>query len=509
MTKYVLIFLMCVSLSYGAHSWVIGGAGTGADKHTQNGGGYLTGGTATWNTFQATNGGPTDTITVEAVNITDNGTSDVRITDFAAAGSMTSNMVVGQLQNIDFSNTVNYTSGRYIITAIINTDSWDIDISYIADDLNKDITVFSGGALPNPGDVPDSDDIAVGNVLVAGAKIWIRALADYTTVDESDSILFINQAGTVSAPIIWEGHFAEISSEKGDFGIATFNASGKTNAIETNNAGGIHHVFIGISCENATDDGANLGTLTDDSVTFIRCQFINNGVWGVQGDNNLTAIFCDFDNNSGGGFDGDNELVAINCVFRNNTGNGITSRIGHIIDCLIFDSTNAGITIQVSPSLIYGCTIDGNDGAGTEGILKLSQADMWVGINNILTDCVIGIADFGDMRQAAILYNNLYNSNTDDTSNVSPVPSDSDIWSNIVDPANLFDPAYILHADNKGKGVDASYTKAYWDDFNGGAGDNPLDPLTGLSFMDMGGLQREEAGGSGGGQPVIGGSVVR
>ena len=106
-------------------------------------------------------------------------------------------------------------------------------------------------------------------------------------------------------------------------------------------------------------------------------------------------------------------------------------------------------------------------------------------------------------------FNNLYNNNTPDTTNVFPVPTDSDIWDNIVDPANLFSSGYILHPDNKGKGIDASFTKAYWDDFNGGAGDNPPSPLSGLSFKDMGGLQREEAGGIGGGQPIIGGSVIR
>lgn len=505
--RYLAIFLILISLAslaFGVESWVIAGAGTGADASTNNGGGYITGGTAVWSTSQATNGGPTVFINNQELDIRSNG-GIVQLSDTANGGTFTTNMVVGQIQNINFSNTVNYTSARHTISSIEDADTWTINLTYIADEDGIDHDVWSGGALPNPGDVPDSDDIAVGEILAAGDKVWVRAIADFTTEDESGSILFVNTAGTASAPIIWEAHFAEISSEEGDFGIVTFDGTGHTNCIETAVGGSVHHVIIGIRCENATDDGANLNTVEDDAVTFIRCQFNNNGAWGVQGDNNITAIFCDFDGNGSGGLDGDFTIVSVGSVYRTNTGDGVFAATACIVGNLLFDNTDTAVRISGSSALVYGNTIDGDDGAGTEGILQDSASGLsWTAINNILTDCVVGIQDDSTLRQGAVLYNNLYNSNTTDTSaSITPVPSDSDIWGNIVDPANMFQAAdsnlgdpYILHSNNKDKGVDAQFTLEYWEDFNAGVGNNPP-TLTSLSGRDGGGLERIESAGGG------------
>ncbi len=504
--RYLLIFLMCVPVSSATYvNWVVGGAGTGADKATTNSGMYDAD-TTTWAAMQGTNGAALG-FDVNATS-SDNGSGSVRLT---GDGDDFENVIVGVGARCNFSEDES-ADGIHLVEAVnVGADTIDLSVQFAGDGEACDVVV--GGALPNPGDVPDGDDESAGYFLgnPAENKIWIRALADYTTVDESDSILYINTPGGTSDPIIWEGHFAEIANEKGDFGIVTFDGQNAvTNCIETAVGGVVSHVFIGFSLERAIDDGFNANGTTDDYVTLVRCQSINNGAWGVQGDRNITAAFCDFDTNGAGGMDCDLYSRAINCVFRNNTGDGFyTTANSTIIGCLVNDNTDTAIRIG-SYSCAYGCTVDGNDGVGTEGIYQDDAAPIyWLAINNIITDFVLGIQDDATLRQAAVLYDNLYNSNaTDAHANITPQPSDGDIWGNVVDPTNLFSSGYILHADNKGKGVDASYTKAYWDDFNGGAGDNPPSPLSGLSFMDMGGLQREEAGG-GGGQQILGGSVIR
>ncbi len=515
MSKYLLIFLICASSVSAVYpNWVVGGKGDGTDSAATNAGVYDADVT-TWAIMQGSKGGFLDT--AEGLTVSNNGGGAIRIT---GGGADLQNAIVGVGIRCDFIQDEN-TDGIQIITAV-NTGNDTVDLGgETFDGDGETVDVVVGGALPNPGDVPDSDDESDGVFIGDGSahKIWIRALADYTTVDESDSILYVNEAGTESVPIIWECHFAEISSETGDFGIVTFNANTITNAIETAVGGSVYHTFIGFSLENATDDGANLNGTTDGHVRFIRCQFTSNGAWGIQGGTTVYAVFCDLDGNMSGGININGSNIIIGSVVRNNTNAGILAPGNAQIDnCLVFDNQDGGtgktqISVSANPfaaPVIIGCTIDGNDGTGSIGIAQLGATPAeWLAINNIITDCVTGISDAGTIRQTAILYNNLYNSNTNDTSNISPVPVDGDIWGNIVDPTNLFSSGYILHADNKGKGIDASYTQAYWDDFNGGAGDNPPAPLSGLSFMDMGSLQREEAGGGGGGQPVLGGSVVR
>lgn len=513
MSKYLLIFLflMCVSLASATYiNWVVGGAGTGADKASTNAG-FYDADTIDWDEMQGTNGASMGS-DVDAAS-TDNGGGNVRLT---ADGDQFDFALVGMGVKCDFAQDES-ADGYHLITAFdAGNNTIDLDTAFGGD--GEECNVVIGGALANPGDVPDTDDFAVGYHLGSGDtyKIWIRALADYTTVDESDSILYVNTAGTDASPIIWEAHYAEVANEKGDFGIVTFDANGKTNAIETAVGGAVYHVFIGISCERATDDGANLNTDTDDYVTFIRCQFINNGAYGVQGDEFVWLMFCDFDTNGSGGADFDYYATVIACVFRNNTGDGIYVFRGHIIDSLFYNNSDSAIAFLVGWALVYGCTIDGNNGAGTEGVLQDSATSFpWAAVNNIFTDCVTAVHDDTALRQGFVSYNNLYNSNTTDAhANITPQPVDGDNWGNLVKNVaeNVLwtadDNTYILAAAYKQAGVDAFYTKAYWDDFNGGAGDNPPSPLSGLSFMDMGGLQREEAG-SGGGQPILGGSVVR
>ncbi len=523
MNKYLLIFLMCVSFAWaqGGGSWIVGGKGTGAGKATTNAGVY--GPTnSTWSNAQGNNG--TFRFDADARAISDAGGSTMFV-DIPDGEANANWLGVG----VFFHNSNGTEPDARAEIVNVNTgaspDVIQIELPWI-DGTTADITV--GGALPNPGDVWDSDDASTGIYIgdSKAHKIWIRALADYTTVDESDSILYVNVAGTSSAPIIWEGHFAEITTngegeEIGDFGIATFNASGKTNAIETAVGAQVYHHFIGISCENATDDGANLNGQTDDNVIFIRCQFTNSGVWGVQGDNSIQFIFCDVDGNgtaagTDGGIDTDIGTACISCVVRNNTGRGINTSSLTAINSLIFDNSGTRATSFVGSGTILGNTIDCDNLANSVAIVQDSAtATRWYAMNNIITDCVTGIRDDSSIGQSAILYNNLYNSNTADTNaNVTPTPIDGDNWGNLVKNVaeNVLwtadDNTYILQSAYKQAGVDAFYTKAYWDDFNGGAGDNPPSPLSGLSFMDMGALQREESGG-GGGQPVIGGSVIR
>lgn len=479
------------------HAWIVGGKGNGSAAAATNAGVYLQG-TTNWADAQSANGGPL--AVVDGVDVVNNG-GNVQL---RSGGSAYADAVIGVGVRCDFLQDEN-TDGIYLVLSIESVDWITIDLAFVGDGETANTDV--GGALLNPGDVPDTDDFIDGLRMGDGEihKVWIRAIADYATEDESLSILYINQAGTVGAPIIWEGHFAEITNEKGDHGIVTFNASGKTNAIETAVGGSVYHTFIGFSLENATDDGANLNGSIDDYVTFIRCRATLNGVNGIQGDRFIWLVFCDLDNNTSIGFDGGSRNTALFSVFRNNGLRGFNADMSTVIGCLSHDNSTRQIQVNGTGSLVIGCTVDSSLVASSIGIWQDSPVSApWAAINNIITDNVTGIQDDSVARQAAMLSNNLYNSNTTDAhANIYPQPVDGDIWGNVKDPTNLFSSGYILHADNKGKGIDASFTKAYWDDFNGGAGDNPPNPLSGLSFMDMGSFQREEAV-SGGGGGVVG-----
>lgn len=517
MRYYVLIFLLCASFASGQYiNWVVGGKGDGTDAHVDNGGAYDAD-TADWGTAQDTNGGPVVNMASVAYDHTGNGSGEQAL----LAIDVGLDVVVGTVLNVTARAGAGITLARYTVTSVVSDDAiLIVGATATGDDT---VTVRVGGALPNPGDVPDSDDNGSGIVLSAGNKIWIRALADYTTVDESDSILYVNESGTAAVPIIWEAHFAEISDEKGDFGIVTFNANTITNAVETAVGGTVYHVFIGISCENATDDGWNLNAGADDNVVLIRCAAVNNGVWGIDGNNYIAIYLSYFDTNGSGGIQIDASGVVVNSVVSGNTGDGIylDNGGGIVVGNLIYNNTGVN-GMRVEPNLfgsglVYGCTIDKNNVANSVGIFQDAASPYnWAAINNIITDCVTGIVDDATLRQGAVLYNNLYNSNTTDASaSITPQPVDGDNWGNLVKDVaeNVLwtadDQTYILQSAFKQAGTDAFYTRKYWDDFNGGAGDNPPDPLTGLSFMDNGAQQRVEAGGAGGGQQVIGGSVIR
>ncbi len=495
--RHLLIFIMCVLLSLSSpvsgESWIISGKGTGADASAINAGIYtFQSGNNNWADIQGTNGGPIESGTAGLVS------SDAGKVNIAKTGAFTNT----QIGNWIYVNFATYQDGRY---EVISRSDDDITIEMVFGIAEAPTNVFRvGGALPNPGDIPQAQS-ASERILEAGDKVWIADNGDYTTVDASDSILYITVPGIGPNPIIWEGHVADVTGvpEKGDFGIVTFDATGITNCIETAIGGSVHHTFIGLNLENATDDGLNGNTVTDSNITAIRCRFSLNGGWGMQGNNNIRAIFCDFDTNSGGGLDGDSPVNPIGCVFRNNTGSGVVGGPLTVIGCLFSENTTKGIWSEAGGLTAWGNTIDMNNQAGAQGIRQDSgNIALWIAMNNVFTDCVTGIQDDASLGQNAILGYNLYNSNTTAhaNANVIPQPVDGDNSGNLVKDElesvlwTVDDQTYILQSAFKESGVDASYTKAYWDDFNGGAGDNPPDPLTGLSFMDNGAQQRVEAG---------------
>ncbi len=529
MTKYLLIFLMCISFAVAQISWIVGGKGDGSDAIATAGGSYT--GDSTWSEAQLVDGGVLSHAT--AWNGSDNAcvvTEGVGNTVICTApGADDFEDVISDIvANMEFEagDGDDAYNGRYAVDVIDDDELTIVGLlwSNFTDTVACDIRV--GGAFPNPGDVPDAGDTGgVGIAMAAGDKIWVQGSDhDYTTEDESGSLLYISHAGTAAAPIIWEAHSADVTGatialEKGDFGIATFNANGKTNAIETAVGGNVYHVFIGISCELATVNGANLNGVNDSVVSFIRCQFILNGGWGVQGNNSINIAFCDFDTNTSGGIDVDTTSMIFGNVIRGNTGNGLMADVVFAFNNLIFNNTGTqGINSGAGFGVILGNTIDMNNVAASVGIVLDGSAGPGRLIaNNIITDCITGIReDSVSLRQANISYNNLYNSNTTDAhANITPQPVDGDDWGNLVKNVaenalwTADDQTYILQSAYKQAGTDAFYTRKYWDDFNGGAGDNPPNPLTGLSFIDNGALQREESAGGGGGQPVLGGSIVR
>lgn len=126
-----------------ANTYVIGGKGTGADCSANNGGGFLTGGTATYATFQGTNGGPTAAVTTGTITTGDNGSGKVQLIQ---AGAFCAGAVVGQLANVSFIGAGDYASGRYVILDV-GSGTLDIDLTYSAGGQANASAIYCGGAL--------------------------------------------------------------------------------------------------------------------------------------------------------------------------------------------------------------------------------------------------------------------------------------------------------------------------------------------------------------------------
>ncbi len=351
----------------------------------------------------------------------------------------------------------------------------------------------------------------------AGEKVWVRADASYTVQDgANDCILHLTTAGTTVTPIVWEGYYTTI----GDGGIVTIDAADTlANAGLSGIGGSAFNVLKNFRFTQATADGFAGGT--DDDFVFKNCSFDNNGTNGINADNSCRFVNCIAYTNGDDGFDFDATGLAVGCISHSNTAAGFLAQTAVFYNCLEYNNGSFGFQIAgASASALLGCTLDGENAAGDDGFRQNAATG---GEDMVMVNCIIYDYDEGAVADGAYTENivsrfNLFNSNnTDVNANWLSVDAGSgvadrgDVSSSQTagqlftdEPNDDYTPASA--SDALATGLDAGWSASFWASFLG-ATNPPTAPSVG--YLDIGAIQREAAAGSGGGQPVIGGGVVR
>ena len=320
---------------------------------------------------------------------------------------------------------------------------------------------------------------AAADIIAAGEIVYVKAGVYETEDGANNAVVQLSTAGTITAPIVWQGYFNTIN----DGGIAILNADPAgdqfNNCIIASSGSIPYNVFKNFEMKGGSSHGANSNG--SDNWTFKNCSFHNNGGDGCNVDN-----YCKFENciaysNSADGFDCDVLTMFVACISHTHTaGKGFNCNDGLYYNCLAYDNATGNFVFDrltgAAPYFILGCTADGNADADP-GVDMIFVADTHpiVVVNNIFHDCSVGIDTDQDIDENAIARNNLYNSNTADVTNFLAVSTGTGIGNrgDVEDPGTPFDANYDPNAFAQQKGIDAWFCKQFWADYNEGAGDNP------------------------------------
>lgn len=355
-------------------------------------------------------------------------------------------------------------------------------------------------------------------------KVWVKASETYGTDEDGDpkniegddaghdglagvggSVIFLDQAGTNILPNVFEGYTTTV----GDGGIVKIDCQGVTdqltNGIQVNvGTGGAFAAFKNFQCTNASGSGFETNTGGSDNVTFKKCLAYSNDGAGFSCDNNINFVSCQAESNTGIGFDFDTTSTCVACVSHSNTNRGFSCVGACFYNCLAYNNSSHDFTVnEVTPTQVLGCSCDGENAAGDYGIFQDRASHMLVAVNNILFDADYGIFSDSDSGELAIGRHNLFDTNATNDVNNFLTPSlgaatpGVDGNGDIIDPGDPYTNSatrdYTINAFAKAKGLDATWTESFWDDYNLGAGDNPPDTTT--LTNDIGALQSAASGG--------------
>jgi len=244
--------------------------------------------------------------------------------------------------------------------------------------------------------------------IAAGDKVYVKGSADYTET------LAISVAGTVTAPIIFEGYTAA----PGDGGMATVNGAAARTTGLTPAAGSNFYVFKNFRFTDHTGVGA--GNLTADHFTYKKCEFDTNGTDGVEADQNCLFEGCYAHGNTGIGFRVGG-FTAFICCISNSNSDGFSAEGGTFYKCIAFSNSGNGFTsILAMYHVFIDCVCDGDAKDSTEGydIAAAYQASQVVVVNCVAYDCVTGVVcQVGLETERSVSRNNLVNANTTPYSN--------------------------------------------------------------------------------------------
>lgn len=325
---------------------------------------------------------------------------------------------------------------------------------------------------------------AVNNPLAAADIVNVKNGTDYTEV------VVIANAGTATSPITFRGH----GGTPGDGGMVVINGGGGARAngfdLQTN-AVPWFNIIENFTCHGHGTDGFG-GGATWDTVLFVNCKAHSNTGWGFQGDNWVKHLRCESYSNSTGGFKYDLDPVFVGCVSRDNTGIGIQSK-GRpvIVGTLVYNNEGGAATSQVKfttsglPVYVINSTVDGDAASATQTIIGIEfsgAADSnWnvVFVDAIINDCDTGVSAANDAGPGIVVANNMY----DDCTTAKRLN---------------FDAGYDGIDDPTTPGINADFSLASGSEAKA-AGIDAAEVKNGASYMDIGGLQRQEGGVGGGG----------
>ena len=352
---------------------------------------------------------------------------------------------------------------------------------YVDHDAGADV---NAGTSEGAGNAWKTIAKAMGTV-AAGDVVNVKNNGSYTEQDDATTYIGnIDTAGTITAPILFEGYGTTV----GDEVRATLDAADTLVSCISSSlgAGPIYYVFKNFRFTQASGDGVDFAG-GEDSYRFYNCRSDNHGARGFDVDDHLALIGCEVDSNGDWGIHGDDYTFLLGCEVHGNGGSGddqIQLRSGSIINTLFYAPPTVGvpegITCDGTTYLwIVNVTIDG-DGDNLEKGIRTTGAMVDVVVaNSIIYDCSVGISCSTALGVYGVNEYNLLNANFTDVEG---------IWAG--DHLQTGAPAFTNEAGADYTLGSSSPAKA--------AGLDAGVLVGAASYVDIGAHQREEPAGGGG-----------
>lgn len=330
----------------------------------------------------------------------------------------------------------------------------------------------NAGTSEGSGNAWATIDNAMNNV-VAGDSVFIKGNGDYAEMATMDT------AGSASAHIHFEGY----TTTPGDDGMATIDATGLNNGIY-NGGGGTtpYYTFENIAVENADFHGWNIAS--GYRCTYTNCQANNNTQHGFNiGGNSFFTNCSASGNGSGGSYDGfytGSYNVFLGCFAYNNSSGGFnySGTVSTYFACIAKGNADEGFRAGTG-NLYMNCVVDGDGKTTTYGIDATNAYTRGCSIYNcIFYDCGTGLRGPSVSIDDVFGGHNLFYANTTDSTDWPSRNQVGDVSG---------DPAFTDEAnDDYSLGTGSAALNAGWDYIGSSDG------------MDIGAVQMEDAGSSGG-----------
>lgn len=425
-----------------------------------NGGGFKTGASGTdWSQQTSPQYSITDAVTAGTTTIT----------------SATANFgtdVVGNVLYIQ-GGTGSITAGWYEITVRNSSTSITVDRS-------TGLTTGTGATLKIGGCI--STLSTVSPIVVAGNTVYVK------NGTYSETLTLTVSGNATSGPITWSGYNSSRNDQPSGTNRPFIDAaSTRTYCISLGTIDA--NIFEYFRVASATGDNINGGTSTTATTIFRFCKTSSSANYGINTIANLILFGCEISLNTKDGVimqDSAGGASIFGCSFHNNTGRGMLYNAGLLgrddpgtADfCLFYANANFGLNVGFAFS-VRNCTSTANTGATSDGFLFQDSNNR--SYPNVMCTNNISTANgrFGFRRTSATQgrigifdYNCYFNNTSANLSNITAGPHDT-----------TSDPSFAS-ATNLAVGT-SMRALGYPGTFPDGVS---------IGFLDLGAVQRQEAG---------------